>query len=402
MSSTEFNEHEEEPRIRNYAQILEQVQDEEDYQTATSSQQNHVENLVLKLYNSNKEPILARQKHIALLTKSLMSLSEAYESLDCSRPWLCYWILHSLEILGERLYDDDNAKIAGFLSKCQSPDGGFGGGPGQHPHLASTYAAVNALCIIGTQEAYEIIDRRQLSRFLLSLRGEDDAFSMHAEGEVDIRGVYCAIAVAKLTNIYTPEMFNGTEFWIAKCQTWEGGFGGCPGMEAHGGYTYCGLAALVLLGKTNLICLTSLLRWIVNKQMRLEGGFQGRTNKLVDGCYSFWQGGTFPLIHAILSKEKKVFNSNNWLFDQKALQEYLLVCCQHPCGGLLDKPEKNRDIYHTCYALSGLSVAQHSPQSLIVGSADLNTVEIIHPVYNLEISSALEALKYFNSLPIPD
>ena len=24
--------------------------------------------------------------------------------------------------------------------------------------------------------------------------------------------------------------------------------------------------------------------------MRLEGGFQGRTNKLVDSCYSFWQG----------------------------------------------------------------------------------------------------------------
>ncbi len=27
-----------------------------------------------------------------------------------------------------------------------------------------------------------------------------------------------------------------------------------------------------------------------------EGGFNGRTNKLVDGCYSFWQGGIFPLL----------------------------------------------------------------------------------------------------------
>ena len=24
-------------------------------------------------------------------------------------------------------------------------------------------------------------------------------------------------------------------------------------------------------------------------QCRLEGGFQGRTNKLVDSCYSYWQ-----------------------------------------------------------------------------------------------------------------
>lgn len=28
--------------------------------------------------------------------------------------------------------------------------------------------------------------------------------------------------------------------------------------------------------------------WVVFRQ-GVEGGFQGRTNKLVDGCYSFWQ-----------------------------------------------------------------------------------------------------------------
>lgn len=28
-------------------------------------------------------------------------------------------------------------------------------------------------------------------------------------------------------------------------------------------------------------------------------------------------------------------------------------------GGLLDKPGRPRDFFHTCYALSGLSVAQH-------------------------------------------
>ena len=27
----------------------------------------------------------------------------------------------------------------------------------------------------------------------------------------------------------------------------------------------------------------------------------------------------------------------------------------------MDKPGKTRDFYHTCYALSGLSVAQHTP-----------------------------------------
>lgn len=26
----------------------------------------------------------------------------------------------------------------------------------------------------------------------------------------------------------------------------------------------------------------------------------GRTNKLVDGCYSFWQGGVFPLLQKLM------------------------------------------------------------------------------------------------------
>jgi len=72
---------------------------------------------------------------------------------------LCFWILHSLALLGERLSDEENSKVISFLAKCQSPMGGFGGGPGQFAHLASTYAAVNALCTIGTQEAYDVIDR---------------------------------------------------------------------------------------------------------------------------------------------------------------------------------------------------------------------------------------------------
>lgn len=29
------------------------------------------------------------------------------------------------------------------------------------------------------------------------------------------------------------------------------------------------------------------------------GGFRGRTNKLVDGCYSWWVGGSFALLEAL-------------------------------------------------------------------------------------------------------
>lgn len=40
--------------------------------------------------------------------------------------------------------------------------------------------------------------------------------------------------------------------------------------------------------------------WVTSRQMRFEGGFQGRCNKLVDGCYSFWQAGLLPLLHRAL------------------------------------------------------------------------------------------------------
>lgn len=43
--------------------------------------------------------------------------------------------------------------------------------------------------------------------------------------------------------------------------------------------------------------------------MRFEGGFQGRCNKLVDGCYSFWQAGLLPLLHRALSKEGRLLFS---------------------------------------------------------------------------------------------
>ena len=45
----------------------------------------------------------------------------------------------------------------------------------------------------------------------------------------------------------------------------------------------------------------NLLRWLVHMQgVDVElGGFKGRTNKLVDGCYSWWCGGSFSLLEAL-------------------------------------------------------------------------------------------------------
>ena len=61
------------------------------------------------------------------------------------------------------------------------------GGPGQLPHLATTYGAVLALCTLGTEHAYAVINRPALQRFLLRQHQEDGSYVMHVDGEKDIR-----------------------------------------------------------------------------------------------------------------------------------------------------------------------------------------------------------------------
>ena len=51
--------------------------------------------------------------------------------------------------------------------------------------------------------------------------------------------------------------------------------------------------------RVNDVCVcTAHQYWLSARQMAVEGGFQGRSNKLVDGCYSFWQGATFAVVAA--------------------------------------------------------------------------------------------------------
>lgn len=269
-----------------------------------------VEKMILKIYKQfekNAEiepeiPVVRKRVHGQMLKDCLGSLPQSYECLDASRTWIVYWVLHSLWLLNDMPDAQTLSDVVKFLSMCQHEEGGYGGGPGQYPHLGTTYAAVNALSIIGTEEAYNSLDRSSLQKFLWTVKDVDGSFALHKGGEQDIRGAYCAVSIAKITNTYTDALFDKTAEWIVSCQTYEGGFAGCPGMEAHGGYAFCGIASLALLNKTQLCDVDALLRWCVNRQMRVEGGFQGRTNKLVDGCYSFWQGAAFPIISAILSQ----------------------------------------------------------------------------------------------------
>ena len=68
-------------------------------------------------------------------------------------------------------------------------------------------------------------------------------------------------------------------------------------MEAHGGYSFCGLAALMFLNKGHLCNIDTLLKWAANRQMRVEGGFQVSTNCL-----------TIQLEQTIIYQKKLLFS----------------------------------------------------------------------------------------------
>ncbi|KAK4477391.1 hypothetical protein RD792_016612 [Penstemon davidsonii] len=359
-----------------------------------------------------------------------------------SRPWLCYWIIHSIALLGDCLDDKLENDVVDFLERCQDPNGGYGGGPGQLPSLIIS-------------------------------------FRMHDGGEIDVRACYTAISVASALNILDDRLIQNVGDYILSCQTHEGGISGEPGTEAHGGYTFCGLAAMVLINEVNRLDLPGLVNWVVFRQ-GVECGFQGRTNKLVDGCYSFWQGGVAAIIqrlHLIVNEQLGLPNAfkddlsidcehdstnsdlsegeryseattsfkndtcensqegeqgfedgssgkynaspptgvNNTgynfikgpvgmrpLFNSMALQQYILLCSQEQAG-FRDKPGKRRDHYHTCYVLSGLSICQYSgvkdadspPLPRDILGPYSNLLEPVHPLYNIILDRYYEAHEFF-------
>lgn len=119
---------------------------------------------------------LRRDNHIEYLTKSLKQLGPNFTVLDANRPWLCYWIIHSIALLGDCLDDKLENGVVDFLQQCQDPNGGYGGGPGQMPHLATTYAAVNTLITVGGQRSLSSIDRKKLYAFLLRMKDASGGF----------------------------------------------------------------------------------------------------------------------------------------------------------------------------------------------------------------------------------
>lgn len=273
--------------------------------------------------------------------------------------------------------------------------------------MGTSYPAILAIALLECEEAYDIVDKDLFKKFIISCRSETQrgAYCIHVGGESDLRAAYIAVLAGKLFGFLDESITDGVADHIAKCQTYEGGIAPTPNTEAHAGYTYCGVSALALMGQLHKINVMRLVEWCCNKQKSIEGGFCGRTNKLVDSCYSVWVGSIFSILNEYLGFQFQVENGY-MLYNQLQLQQYVLLGCQTSLGGLVDKVGKKVDFYHSSYSISGLSMAQRlktaenptGAQIHLGGAAQTNSLADIHPAYNLPRSKVEGMLAYFKSV----
>lgn len=261
-----------------------------------------------------------RDRHIMFLEMMSDLLPSEYQSQEINHLTLAYFTISSLDILGAldrvdkeavaswvssfqvhpKSQDElDNGKFYGFVGSrsSQFPPDVNGNLRLNGSHLASTYCALAILKIIGHD--FSEVDSGSMVRSMRNLQQDDGSFMpIHIGAEADLRFVYCAAAISYMLDDWSGVDREKAKEYILNCQSYDGGFGLCPGLESHGGATYCAIASLRLMGfieddllskgaSSSIINITMLLEWIIQRQTA-EGGFQGRSNKPADTCYAFW------------------------------------------------------------------------------------------------------------------
>ena len=136
-------------------------------------------------YNKHGVPHLRRDAHVNFCHKQFETLPGGFARADAARPWFFYWTLTALSALGEDV-SHYRERLMSTVKPLQNKTGGFGGGHGQMSHLATTYATVLSLGMVGG-DATSIIDRKAMWQWLCRLKQPDGGFEMSTGGEVDVR-----------------------------------------------------------------------------------------------------------------------------------------------------------------------------------------------------------------------
>lgn len=250
-----------------------------------------------------------------------------------------YWGLTGVEVLG-RLADMDREKTIDFVKSCIKTGGGFGGNVQHDPHLLYTLSAVQ---IMSALDAMDAIEWDETAKWIASLQMESGGFKGDKWGEIDTRFSYCAVsALSLLGKLELIDCDKAVKF-ILDCQNFDGSFGVIPEAESHAGQAFTCLGTLAILGAIDYIDRDLIGWWLAERQVK-EGGLNGRPEKLADVCYSWWVLSSLAIIDRL-----------DWI-DRDRLFKWIFETQDDESGGFADKPGNMADVYHTCFAITGLSL----------------------------------------------
>jgi len=299
-------------------------------------------------------------KHGTYFKRHMMRLPHHYKTMDTNRLTLLYFCLSGLDLLG-MLDDVDKAEVVRYIYSLQSPlqdHGGFYGYPAlrfaseeqdkcnNQPHIANTYVALVMLILLG--DDLKRVNRKAIAHSLTKWQLQDGSFCcVHGlsslDSESDIRFVYCAASICYVLDLWDAVNVERMMGFITASQTYDRAFGMGPQTESHGGCTYCALASLAMMGRlSDVPGKEQLIDWCVKRQ---HFGFQGRIEKAMDSCYSFWVGASMKLLGV------------DDLLDREACAGFIKQCESSATGGFQKFPEsEGPDLLHSYFSVCGLSL----------------------------------------------
>jgi geranylgeranyl transferase type-2 subunit beta len=165
-------------------------------------------------------------------------------------------------------------------------------------------------------------------------------------GEEDTRFMCCAfIALSLLDKLPLVDVDRAVDH-IAACANFDGAYGARPHAESHAAQVYTCLAALSIADRLDLVDTEKLATWLSERQTA-SGGLNGRPEKKEDACYSWFVLSSLEIIGKI-----------RWI-DRDRLIAFILRCQDPVQGGLADRPGDMVDVWHTCFAIAGLSLLEY-------------------------------------------
>lgn len=188
-----------------------------------------------------------------------------------------YWCLGGLALLGVNVKEDGplgttrHTQLVAFIKRCHCPStGGYKPHPNSTNSILATLSAVQALQLLGVP--LTAAEQNSIRSYVHALHDTHTGGFLFAHpttsswtNEPDLRFVLCALAtlfhlgddLTQLSDVDALVRF------ILACQNADGGFGGRPQDESHGGFTYCAIASLALLQRLTMLdtaCISKLRR----------------------------------------------------------------------------------------------------------------------------------------------